>query len=348
MTAPVGAACACGIDTHAHVAPPELPRHFGVDTPADWPSLVTANACHRTLIVAGQGVQTLSPDFWNVSGRLAAMPGMGLGLQVVSPLPELLAYWLPARAAQQLLRYLNDHVASVVAASGGRLMGFGAVPLQDIDLAIRELRYVVEVLGLRGVEIGSNIDGLPVGARKFDPFFEACEALGASVFVHAIRPVGQERLVGPASLMRVLAYPGEIGLAAASVITSNLMVRYPRLRMSFSHGGGTLAALLPRLQKGWEVFPGLQEQMAMAPLQQARRLYYDTLVFDEALLRHLVQTFGETQMLIGTDHPFDFQEREPVRRIREAGLGAVVEDLLVGANAARFLGIDPLPPSATR
>lgn len=347
MNAPAGSACACGIDTHAHVAPPELPRWLAKDMPADWPSLAAAGACHRTLVVAGRGVQTLSDAFWNVPARLAAMPRMGLGLQVVSPLPELLAYWMPAPAAQQLLRYLNDHVASVVSASAGKLMGLGAVPLQDVDLAIRELRYIVEVLGLRGVEIGSNIDGLPVGASKFDPFFEACEALGASVFVHAIRPAGQERLVGPVSLMRVLAYPGEIGLAAASVITGNLITRYPRLRISFSHGGGTLAALLPRLQKGWEVVPGLQDQMPVAPWQQARRLYFDTLVFDPNLLRHLVHTFGQTQMLIGTDHPFDFQEREPVQRIREAGLGADVEALLVRANAARFLGIDP-PAGASR
>jgi aminocarboxymuconate-semialdehyde decarboxylase len=101
------------------------------------------------------------------------------------------------------------------------------VPLQDIDLAIRELEYVVKTLGFAGVEVGSNINGVPIGAAAFDPFFEACEALGAAVFVHAIRPAGMERLVGPPPLQQVLGYPGDVGLAAASVITSNLLVRRP-------------------------------------------------------------------------------------------------------------------------
>ena len=96
---------------------------------------------------------------------------------------------------------------------------------------------------------------MPIGAPQLDPFFEACESLGAAVFVHALRPAGMERLVGPAALQQVLAYPGDVGLAAASAITGNLLVRRPRLRIAFSHGGGTLASLLPRLQQGCRSFP---------------------------------------------------------------------------------------------
>ena len=87
--------------------------------------------------------------------------------------------------------------------SGGRLLGLAAVPLQEVDAAIAELRHAVQTLGLVGVELGSNINGVPVGAPQFDPFFEACEALDAAVFVHAIRPAGMERLVGPPPLQQV-------------------------------------------------------------------------------------------------------------------------------------------------
>jgi aminocarboxymuconate-semialdehyde decarboxylase len=86
----------------------------------------------------------------------------------------------------------------------------------------------------------------------------------------------------------VLGYPGDVGLAAASAITSNLMLRRPRLRIAFSHGGGTLASLLPRLQQGWEVFAALKECIHASPTEQARQLFYDTLVFDTPTLRHLV------------------------------------------------------------
>jgi predicted TIM-barrel fold metal-dependent hydrolase len=179
----------------------------------------------------------------------------------------------------------------------------------------------------------------PIGAPQFDPFFEACEQLGAAVFVHAIRPAGMERLVGPAPLQQVIGYPGDVGLAAASVITTNLIERRPKLRIAFSHGGGTLAMLLPRLQQGWGVFPALKESITAAPVEQARKLFYDTLVFDAPTLRHLVGTFGASQLLIGTDYPFNFHDRTPVQRIEEAGFDEATARQLVQHNAERFLGI---------
>ena len=332
------APCTCGIDVHAHVVPENFPEYIGRTLPADWPSMAPAQPCHRHVMIGGKNYRTVADTCWDVPKRLQQLPAMGIALQVLSPMPELLSYWMEAASAQQLLRFINDQIAGMVDAGGSRFAGLGAVPLQDIDLAIRELEYVVKTLGFPGVEIGSNINGVPVGAPQLDPFFEACEALGAAVFVHAIRPAGMERLVGPAPLQQVLAYPGDVGLAAASVITGNLMVRRPKLRIAFSHGGGTLASLLPRLQQGWGVFPALREAVQEAPVEQARRLFYDTLVFDTPTLRHLVASFGSTQLLIGTDHPFNFHDRTPVQRIETAGFDAETVARLVHQNAERFLG----------
>ncbi|HEY8359582.1 MAG TPA: amidohydrolase family protein [Ramlibacter sp.] len=333
------ASCACGIDVHAHVVPHDFPSYLGATVPPDWPSMAPAQACHRSVMIAGKLYRTVSDKCWDTAKRLEDLPGMGLGLQVVSPMPELLSYWMPAGDAQQLLRYLNDRIAAMVDEGAGRLAGLGAVPLQDVDLAIRELEYVVGTLGFPGVEVGSNINGVAIGDPAFDPFFEACEALGAAVFVHAIRPAGMERLVGPAALQQVIAYPGDVGLAAASVITSNLLVRRPKLRIAFSHGGGTLGLLLPRLQQGWGVFPALRESVAEAPVAQARKLFYDTLVFDAPALRYLAETFGSDQLLAGTDYPFNFHERKPVERIEAAGFDADTVARLAHRNAERFLGL---------
>lgn len=330
--------CACGVDVHAHVVPENFPAYIGNQVPADWPSMAPAQACHRSVMIAGKVYRTVADQCWDTARRLQDLPGMGLELQVVSPMPELLSYWMAPAPAQQLLRFLNDSIAGMVDESGGRLAGLGAVPLQDMDLALRELEYVVRTLGFPGVEVGSNINGVPIGAPAFDPFFEACEALGAAVFVHAIRPAGMERLVGPAPLQQVLGYPGDVGLAAASVITGNLLVRRPTLRIAFSHGGGTLASLLPRLQQGWGVFPALRDAVRQAPVEQARRLFYDTLVFDTPTLRHLVATFGGSQLMVGTDYPFNFHDRTPVERIEAAGFDDATVAALVHRNAGRFLG----------
>lgn len=332
--------CGCGVDVHAHVIPGEFPKYLGGVMPSGWPSMAPADACHRHVMIDGKNYRTVSDKCWTTSRRLADFQEMGLQLQAISPMPELLSYWLSPSDATQLVRFLNEQIATMVHESAGQLVGLGAVPLQDLTLAIQELHYIKNALGLRGVEVGSNINGVVIGDPRFDPFFEACVALDMPVFVHALRPAGMDRLVGPAPLQQVLAYPTDVGLAAASVLTGNLMERYPKLRMAFSHGGGTLAMLLPRLQQAMSVFPALKDSVHRAPVDQARELYYDTLVFDPSTLQHLVQTFGASQLMIGTDYPFNFHDKRPVARIREAGFDEQVIQQLTHVNAKRFLGIE--------
>jgi aminocarboxymuconate-semialdehyde decarboxylase len=329
----------CGIDTHAHVIPEHFPRYFGSAVPADWPSMAPAHACHKNVMIAGKNYRTVSDKCWDTQKRIADMPSMGLALQVVSPMPELLSYWMDAKDAQQLIRYLNDQIAAMTLESNGALIGLGAVPLQDIDMAIRELEYLMQTPKFAGVEVGSNINGRPIGAPEFEPFFAACVRLGAAVFVHAIRPAGMDRLIGPAPLQQVLGYPTDVGLAAASVVTSNLMQRHPTLRIAFSHGGGTLAMLLPRLQQGWDTFSALKESVTVSPAEQARQLFYDTLVFDQPTLKHLVSTFGSTQLMIGTDYPFNLSDRTPTERIKAAGFDESAVQQLMHGNAQTFLGL---------
>jgi aminocarboxymuconate-semialdehyde decarboxylase len=331
--------CRCGIDAHAHVVPENFPSYLGSTIPSDWPSMAPAHECHRNVMISGKVYRTVSDKCWDSGKRLTDFEEMGIELQAVSPMPELLSYWMPAKDGAQLIRYLNEQIAIMVSESQGRMVGLGAVPLQDMDLALQELRYLRETLGFAGVEIGSNVNGVPIGDPRFDPFFEACETLGAAVFVHALRPTGMDRLVGPPMLQQVLAFPSDIGLAAASVLTSNLIVRRPNLRIAFSHGGGTLAMLLPRLEKAMSVFPALRERVLLSPTAQAKRLFYDTLVFDTHTLRHLVTTFGATQLLIGTDYPFGFHDPLPVDSINLAGFDDPTNQLLTSDNAKRFLGL---------
>jgi aminocarboxymuconate-semialdehyde decarboxylase len=300
--------------------------------------MVPAQACHRSVMISGKLYRTVSDKCWDTAKRLADLDAMGLQLQAISPMPELLSYWMEPEAGAQLTHYLNAQIATMVNESSGRMVGLGAVPLQDMDLALRELSHIMQTPGFAGVEIGSNINGVAIGDLRFDPFFEACEALGAAVFVHALRPTGMDRLVGPAPLQQVLAYPSDVGLAAASVLTTNLIERRPGLRIAFSHGGGTLAMLLPRLEQACKVFPALKESNLQSPTAQARKLFYDTLVFDAPTLRHLATQFGASQLMVGTDYPFNFSDSTPIASIEQAGFDADTAHMLVQSNAERFLG----------
>jgi aminocarboxymuconate-semialdehyde decarboxylase len=325
------------VDVHAHVIPENFPAYLKSPVPPDWPSMADAQPCHRHVMINGKVYRTVSDRAWDVGKRVADMAEMGLQLQAISPMPELLSYWMDAEPANELLRYINDQIAGMMAASSGKLAGLGGVPLQDIDLALAELHRLMG-MGFSGVELGSNINGRPIGAPEFEPFFAECAALGACVFVHALRPAGMDRLIGPPALQQILAYPSDVGLSAASAITTNLLIRHPTLRLGFSHGGGTLGLLLPRLAEGAHVFPLLAKQLLAPPVEQARLMYFDALVFDEKALRYLTERFGDTQIMLGTDYPFNFHDRTPVDRVLAAFGDEAVQQRLLHDNAMRFLG----------
>jgi aminocarboxymuconate-semialdehyde decarboxylase len=189
----------------------------------------------------------------------------------------------------------------------------------------------------KGVEIGSNVNGVAIGDPRFEPFFAAAESLGAAIFVHALHPAGLDRLVGPPTLAQLVAFPGETALAIASMMTGGTLDRHPGLRIAFSHGGGGFALTLPRLMFGWH-YLDFGGRAARSPLEQARSVYYDTLVYDGPTLLHLIETFGVSQLCLGTDHPFAIQELEPVSRIDALPLTAHDKDLLLRSNARHFLG----------
>ena len=173
------------------------------------------------------------------------------------------------------------------------------------------------------------------------PFFEAAESLGAAVFVHALRPAGMDRLVGPAQLQQVVAFPGEVGLAAASMITGGTLAACPNLRIAFSHGGGTLQAILPRLQHVWSITPAMRDKIALEPRQAVRTMFYDDLVYDAATVDRLLSVFGETQLMCGSDYPFTIRDQDPAGTIDRLAVDDRIKELMMVKNAERWLGEAP-------
>jgi aminocarboxymuconate-semialdehyde decarboxylase len=324
------------IDIHTHIVPYDLPSFPGVAGGESWPSMAASSQCnHRSVMIDGKVFRSVSHECWDVEQRLLHMDATGIGLQVLSPMPELLSYWMPAQNALVLCRHVNEAAALMVEQAPARFAALGCVPLQAPELAARELERLMATGQFRGVEIGTNIDGVMIGDPRFEPFFAAAEALGAAIFVHPLRAAALDRLVGPPGLVQLVAFPGETALAAASLITGGVLDRHPRLRIAFSHGAGGFAMTLPRLAAGWEHL-GLGQRRT--PWEQARDLYYDTLVYDGPTLRHLIDIFGSTQLCIGTDHPFLIQELHPLQRLDELQVSDEVRAQLLSGNALRFLG----------
>ena len=168
-------------DVHTHFVPEHFPAYAGSGAEVPWPSMIDAKPCHKTMLISGKTYRTLADGCWSASRRIEEMPSMGVTHQAISAMPELMSYWMDAAPADELLRYINDQIAGMVADAAGRLVGLGAVPLQDLDLALAELHRLMRDLGFAGVQIGSNVNGRPIGAPEFDPFFEAAEELGLTV-----------------------------------------------------------------------------------------------------------------------------------------------------------------------
>ena len=335
---PLRLRCPCGaIDVHTHVVPAEFPRYAGRHAGVRWPSAAAADACHRHVLFEGQVFRTVSHQSWDTAVREADLQQRRLAHQVLSPMPELLSYWLDGEDAAALCRFLNETIAAMVERAPARFTGLAAVPLQDVDLAIRELDRALHETGLSGVEIGSNVNGVPIGDPRFLPFFEAAETWGAPIFVHALRPTGMDRLVGPPLLEQVLGFPTEVGLAAASMMTGGTLTRCPRLRLAFSHGAGTLASMLPRMEHAWRTFPALQAQSPRTPLELARRLFVDNLVYDSEAICRLVDIFGASQVLLGSDYPFAIMDPDPLGRLDAAPLDVAQRSALSHDNAVRWI-----------
>lgn len=328
------------IDVHTHVVPESFPAYLGRHSGAPWPSMAPAHACHRHVMVSGSVYRTVSHQCWDCAIRTADMDARRVGRQVLSPMPELLSYWMEPEDGAAMCSYLNEMIATMVACAPTRFFGLGAVPLQDVPLAIRELERAVKEMGLSGVEIAGSVNGRVIGDPVFLPFFEAAAKWDAAVFVHPLRPTGMERLVGPPMLEQVLAFPGETGLAAASLITGGTMERVPNLRIAFSHGGGTLSALLPRLQHAWSSLPPVRSAVPADPTGTARRMYFDDLVYDAATIHRLIEVFGASQILVGSDYPFTIMDDAPADRVDSLNLADETRAMLRSLNARRWLGLE--------
>jgi aminocarboxymuconate-semialdehyde decarboxylase len=326
------------IDVHTHVVPENFPPYAGKGKNVPWPSMADADACHKHVMISGKLYRTVSDGSWSVPRRIEEMAAMRVNRQALSPMPELLSYWLPLDDAKVLIRHLNEQIAEMIALAPERFAGLGAVPLQDPDTAIRELEFVMKTFKFCGVELASHVNGVSIGDPRFEPFFAAAERLGAAIFVHALRPAGQDRIVG-AFPEQAVCFPGDVALACASMITGGIAARHPKLRMAFSHGGGTMSILMPRLVHAWNVFPKAKESLPESPATIARRFYYDELVFDPEAVKFLIKQFGASQIVVGTDYPFALGDTKPLGTLENAALDIATMTAITSANAKRFLGL---------
>jgi aminocarboxymuconate-semialdehyde decarboxylase len=332
------------IDVHSHVVPKALPRDPTGGEIGAWPS-VHCEACGRLaqVKVGGKPFREIDERSWDVDRRVADMDADGVAAQALSPMPELLSYWLDVRGALEMARHLNHTIGEMVARRPDRFFGLGAVPLQDPELAAREVRDLRGRFGLVGVEVGSNIAGVYLGDARFDPFFAAAEEQDLAIFVHSLHPLVARDLTRHPMLTPFAGFTVDTALCAASLIMEGVLERFPRLKLGFSHGGGVLAPILHRMEFGWGSTEGFGGKLPQSPKAYAKRFFYDSLVYDEAYLQHLATHIAPGQVFLGTDYPYLIQQPQPRAFIEGAAALPGVDESLWSGAARRFLGVSGEP-----
>ena len=327
------------VDAHAHV----LPRDYPADAPTCFPRMEPIDGDTARLLVFGPTRFPAREVFFDAERRIEAQDASGVTVEFLTPMPPLLRYDLPSADALALCRYVNERTAELCTVFPDRLVGFGMIPMGEPELAAAELARVTE-LGLRGVEIASNVLGRSIGDERFLPVFAEADRLGVPIFVHAM-PAPTDRL--PPSALGTYVVGLEGALAAASLITGGTAAKCPGLRIAFSHAAGGFPLMLPRAQYfwggSWNEEPVDRDRAIMpddgpSPLDYARRFYYDSLVFDRRALRYLIDLFGPDRLLLGSDFPAMPREDPAGRTARSLDLSTVDWESIAWRNAFRFVG----------
>lgn len=317
------------IDTHTHFVPRHIPAEPGRNPL--WPSVEIRHAS-AAVMVGGKVFRVIDSRSWDARRRLDDMAIDDIDVQVVSPMPELLSHWFPTADADALCRHVNEGIAALCTDHPGHFVGIGMIPMQDAALAVRRIEEV-KSLGLRGIEIGTHIDGMALGDTCLNDVYAAAEQAGLTVMIHPLHPLGLDRMGGRPELAAVAAFPLETAFAAVSLMTSGVLERFPALRVLLSHGGGALPWLMPRLRHAYGMGPPLESLFASNPTEIARSFYYDTILYDGPALRYLADKVGTGRLVVGSDYPFTIKQEKPAQFAEQA---LSVERGVLSANAKRL------------
>jgi aminocarboxymuconate-semialdehyde decarboxylase len=328
------------IDIHAHVIPPSL---VGMMRKGTAPDGVTIEDRDGTPWVAHrQGYRyPLAPEFYDVETRLAMMDADGVDFAVLSVAPPFLLYGSDPDDARRASAVINDALADMVASAPDRLAAVATIPMQDPLGAVAELRRAVEVLGLKGVQLGSHVEGRPLDDAGLRPVLTAIQSLEVPAILHPYY-VGSTPGLDDFYLTNLEGNPWQTALAASRLIFSGTLDYLPTLELVLVHGGGHLPYQIGRLDHGYRVRTETAAA-AKAPSTYLRRFHYDTLTHRPAATQWLIEQVGAERVLFGTDVPFDMAGGSLDEQLEGTTLSAADRALVAHQNAERLFSLKRSP-----
>jgi aminocarboxymuconate-semialdehyde decarboxylase len=290
------------VDVHTHAIDDDL-ADLGQAYPHDrWPRVERTSETDALLMFGEVPYRRIDHRCWSPEARIADMDRAGVAVQVLSPIPVTFCYQAQPAGAAKLAAAQNEFFAQVVRQHPTRFAALGAVALQDPDGAVDEMRRCMRQDGFLGVEIGTQVGGTELADPSLDRFFAVAHELSALMLVHPSDRDLSSRVTG-LGLGFGAGMPIETGLVAAALIAGGALSRRPDVRICLAHGGGALAAMIGRLDKG-AIMAGMPADSPELPSRLAAQMWCDSLTYSRRALLEAIEVFGRDHVVFGSDYPF--------------------------------------------
>jgi aminocarboxymuconate-semialdehyde decarboxylase len=326
------------IDIHAHILPEETIRRLSKEAPRLAPKLVAQGDGSTVLEIAGQVVQRpMPPQCWDLDRRLADMDAHDIDRQAICAMVQTFFYNQEPALGLACAALQNDEIAAVVRRHPDRFVALASLPLQDPLSAADELARAVRKLGLRGAQIGTNVNGRNLDDPVLEPVWVVANELKAFVLVHPHGDILPGDRLKSYYMRNFVGLPFETTMAGAALVFGGVIERHPDINFCLCHGGGFLPYQAGRFVHAFNVRAEAKARLRGSPQDSLARLHYDSIVHSSRALEFLIATAGPDRVLMGSDYPFDMGEFDCVKRVEALAIAPTVRDAVLGRRADELL-----------
>lgn len=315
------------IDMHSHIIPKNLPdweKKFGYE---GFIRLEHHKPGWANMMQGDNFFREINHNCWDPEVRINEYEKYTTQVQVVCTIPVLFAYFSKPKDGLEVARFLNDDLANLVNKYPKKYIGLGSLPMQDPELAVQEL-FRIRELGLKGVQVGSNIEDKNLNEPDFYPVWEACEKLGLAVLVHPWNMMGKKNMK-KYWLPWLVGMPAETSRAMCSMIFGGIFDKFPNLRVNFCHASGSFLSTIGRIEHGFNSRPDLVAvDNQKNPREYCGHFWVDCITHDQDMLHYVLKMQGSKRVTLGSDYPFPLGDLEIGELINRMNLNeSVIEDI---------------------
>lgn len=324
------------IDSHVHIIVPEATHTKGSE--GSWRPKVYYEEGKQIVEIRGRRFQS-DREIVNIDLILEEQTKAGIDMVLISPIASLMNYEAEKGEGLRMCKIQNEALAKITQKYPDRVRALGIIPLQDPNLAAKELANVMQEPGLEGVIVGTSVAANYLGDERFEAFWSAAEETAAIIFIHPTTRAFSDKVFNESQLWKSVGNPLETTIATSHLVMTGTMERYPKLKIVLAHGGGGILSLRGRLQKSFSIISPEKLKLKESPVESLKRFYFDSLTHDKEVLINLIDFVGPDRVLLGSDYPFDMGHNFPLETLDEINLSKESVSKIAGGNIARLMDL---------